>query len=278
MAIAESRYSVGQGVQQDIYKAGLEKSKLLDMQINFRQQRKSLEANLNYLLYRPGTTPVGKIADFNLPAVTLAAEQLNAAALEKRPQVKSLTQLTHKGEAAHRLAEKEFYPDFNLSFEYMFREASMNDPGEDMFSVGVTFNLPLQHERRQSMLRESVSGTSMATEELNALKSSIGFAVNDSLAQLERLQKLSELYKTGIIPQAEQSLESAVIGYRVNKIDFLTLLDSRMSLYTYELGYCHALADYMMKLAQLEAAIGADPLSVPAVQVQTPVPEQNHHH
>ena len=43
-----------------------------------------------------------------------------------------------------------------------------------------------------------------------------------------------ELYKTGIIPQAEQSLESATIGYRVNKVDFLTLLDSRMTLFNYE--------------------------------------------
>ncbi|HEY5522747.1 MAG TPA: TolC family protein, partial [Desulfuromonadaceae bacterium] len=58
VTIAESKYSVGQGVQQDIFKAGLEKSKLLDMQISLRQQRKSLEANLNYLLYRPGNTPV----------------------------------------------------------------------------------------------------------------------------------------------------------------------------------------------------------------------------
>lgn len=269
VTIAESKYSVGQGVQQDIYKAGLEKSKMLDMQITLRQQRKSLEANLNYLLYRPGSTPVGPIADFTLPKLPLSAEQLRELAAEKRPQVKSFTELINKGQASHRLAQKEFYPDFNLSFEYMFREKvateMASDPGYDMFTVGVTFNLPFQQERRRAMLAESTTETSMATEELNSLKNSISFTINDTLAQLERRWNLVELYKWGIIPQAEQSLESAVIGYRVNKVDFLTLLDGRMNLFNYERELYDSQAEYMMKLAQLEAAIGTDILSTQAL-------------
>jgi len=262
VTIAESKYSVGQGVQQDIFKAGLEKSKMLDMQITLRQQRKSLEANLNYLLYRPGTTPVGTIADFSLPHLPLSADQLNQAAYDKRPQVKSLASLANKGQAAHRLARKEFYPDFNLSFEYMFKESvateMVSDPGYNMFSVGLTFNLPFQQERRQAMLAESASETNMATEELNGLKNTIAYTINDTLAQLERRRKLVELYKGGIIPQAEQSLESAVISYRVSKVDFLTLLDGRMTLFNYERELYESQAEYMMGLARLEAAVGME--------------------
>jgi cobalt-zinc-cadmium efflux system outer membrane protein len=258
VTIAESKYSVGQGVQQDIYKAGLEKSKMLDMQITLLQQRKSLEANLNYLLYRPGNTPVNSVADFMLPQLSQSIEQLNRSALENRPQIKSLVSQADKGRASHRLAQKEFYPDFNLSFEYMFRESSMNDPGSDMFSVGVTFNLPFQQEKRRAMLAESTSETSMATEELNSLKNTISYSINDSLAQLDRRRSLVELYKGGIIPQAEQSLESAVISYRVNKVDFLTLLDGRMNLFNYERELYESQAEYMMQLARLEAAVGME--------------------
>jgi outer membrane protein TolC len=249
-------------VQQDIFKAGLEKSKMLDMQINFRQQRRSLEANLNYLLYRPANTPVGAIADFALPQLSLSAEQLNHVAVEQRPQIKSLISLASKGQASHRLAQKEFYPDFNLSFEYMFREAvsteMASDPGYDMFTVAVTFNLPFQQERRRAMLAESASETNMATAELNALRNTIAFTISDSLAQMDRRRKLVELYQGGIIPQAEQSLESAVIGYRVNKVDILTLFDGRMNLFTYERELYESQAEYMMKLALLEAAVGMD--------------------
>jgi len=98
----------------------------------------------------------------------------------------------------------------------------------------------------------------MATAELNNLKNSINFGVSDQLAQLERRRKLIELYRGGIILQAEQSLESAVINYRVNKVDFLTLLDSQMTLFSYERDLYESEAEYMMGLARLEALVGVE--------------------
>ena len=109
LTINELKYSVGQGVQQDIYKAGLEKSKMLDLQISLQQQRKSLEANLNYLLYRQGNTPIGTFEDFTLPRVSLSREQLIEIALNNRPQLKSLASLVNKAEASRSLAKKESY-------------------------------------------------------------------------------------------------------------------------------------------------------------------------
>jgi hypothetical protein len=42
----------------------------------------------------------------------------------------------------------------------------------------------------------------------------------------------------------------------VNKADFMTLLDSRMRLYRYELDYHDAVTEYEKSLAALEAATG----------------------
>ncbi len=274
LTINELKYSVGQGVQQDIYKAGLEKSKMLDMQISLQQQRKSLEANLNYLLYRQGNTPIGTFADFTLPRVSLSREQLIEIALNNRPQLKSLASLVNKAEASRSLAKKESYPDFNLSAEYMFREpittGMATDPGYNMFSVGLSFNLPIQLQKRRAMVAESTFERSMATEELNALKNSISYTINDILAQLDRRRQQVELYKGGIIPQSEQSLESALISYRVNKVDFLTLLDSRMNLFNYERELNESKAEYMMKLAQLEAVVGSEVTIIPAAAASEP--------
>lgn len=256
ITLAETRYAVGQGVQQDIHKAGLEQSKMLDLQITLQQQRKRLEANLNYLLSRPPQTPVGPIPDFDLPKPALTIQQLQELAVANRPQVKSLISQANKGQAARRLAQRESYPDFNLAFEYMFRQQSNDDPGDNMFSLGVTINLPVQRQRRQALVAESAAETSMSLEELNALKNSIGYTITDVLAQLERRQKLVELYRGGIIPQAEQALESAIISYRVNKVDFLTLLDGRVNLFNYERELYESQAEYMMRLAQLEAVVG----------------------
>ena len=258
VTLAETKYSVGQGAQQDLFKAQVERSKMLDMRITLEQQRKSLQASLNALLYRPAETPVGSIPDFDIKPLIQSSEELRNIAYENRPMLKSLNALIEKGNAVHKLADKEFYPDFNVAFEYMQRDRVREEPGDDMYSLGVTFNLPVQRARRQAMVAESSSEITMATEELNVLKNSINSGISGLLAQMERRRKLAELYKTGIIPQSEQSLESATIGYRVNKVDFLNLLDSRMTLFNYERELYDSLADYQMKRAQLEALVGKE--------------------
>jgi outer membrane protein, heavy metal efflux system len=253
ITLAETKYSVGQGAQQDIFKAQLERSKMLDMRISLEQQRKSLVIALNALLYRPATTPVGSIPDFEMGAAPPAAETLLRVAEENRPVLKGLNAQVLKGEGSYALAKKEYYPDFNVSFEYMQRQQA-----DDMYSVGVTFNLPIRKERREAMLAEATSETRMAQEELNATRNTLASGVADLLAQMERRRKLADLYRTGIVPQAQQALESSTIGYRVNKVDFLTLLDSRVTLFNYEREYFDSMADYQVKKAQLEALVGKE--------------------
>lgn len=255
--VAESRYAVGQGAQTDILKAGLEQSRMLDMQISLTQQRHSLAAGLNYLLGRAGTTPVGPVADFALPVLTVSHQDLVNAAEQHRPQLKALDSQINRARTAHRLARRENWPDVNLSAEYMFRQSAMGDPGYDMFTLGLTFNLPIQRERRAAMIAESGSESTLVAEELNSIKNSIEYTINDTLTQLERRRTLVELYQRGIIPQAEQTLESSLINYRVGKVDFTTVLDSRVSLFNYERELYESKAEYMMQLARLEAAVGA---------------------
>jgi len=256
ITLAETKYSVGQGAQQDIFKALVERSKMLEMGITLEQQRKSLQANLNSLLNRPVDTPIGRIPDFQIKPLALSAAELRAMALDSRPLLKSLNSLIGKGRAGEKLARKDAYPDFNVSFEYMQRDRFEMSDGADMYSLGVTFNLPIQRHHRHAMIAEASSEITMATEELNMTRNSIENGITDLVAQLERRRKLAELYRTGIIPQAEQSLESASIGYRVNKVDFLTLQDNRITLFNFERELYDSLADYQMKLAQLEALVG----------------------
>lgn len=258
ISLTETRYSVSQGSQTDVLKAQLSRSKLIDMQITLVQQRRTAQANLNTLMYRPAETPVGTIPDFDLTPLILSDKELREIAYANRPMIKSLTALVGKGETRLKLADKEFYPDFNVSLEYMQRDPVMGSEGNDMYSLGLAFNLPVQRARRHAAVAESNSEITMATEELNNLKNDINFGVSDILGQLDKRKKLVELYKTGIVPQAEETLESTTINYRVNKVDFLTLLDSQMTLFNYEREYYDSLADYQMKLAQLEALVGKE--------------------
>ena len=83
--------------------------------------------------------------------------------------LKNLTALVSKGESGLKLADKEFYPDFNLSLEYMQRSPAMGSEGDDMYSLGLTFNLPVQRDRRHAAVAESNAEIAMATRQCMCL-------------------------------------------------------------------------------------------------------------
>jgi outer membrane protein TolC len=252
----ESRYGVGTGMQQDVLRAQVERSRMLDMQIGLRQQRRSLQATMNRLLFRQAGTPLKTVSELEAPPVTLSAEELTAKAEKSRPQLAGLAAQVAKGKLEERLAKKEYYPDFTFSLEYMQREEAMESPGFDMYAASVSFNLPIQRQRRQAMAAEARAQSRMAMAEERDLQNTIRNGIDDLLGRLDRSAKLIELYRTGIIPQATRSFESAQIAYGNNQADLEMMLESLLTLFRYEREYYEMLADYRMSLARLEALVG----------------------
>jgi outer membrane protein, heavy metal efflux system len=82
------------------------------------------------------------------------------------------------------------------------------------------------------------------------------FMIADMGSMVQRLERRIELYRTGIVPQSRLQIDTAMSAYMVNKADFMTLLDSRMKLYRYELEYHDSLTEYEKSLAALEAVVG----------------------
>jgi outer membrane protein TolC len=252
----ETMYGVGQARQADVLRVQVERSKMEEMRLTLRQQRRSLEAGLNALLYRPTATAVPIIESVELTPATLDALELERLAEEKRPLLRAMASRIGKAKAERALADKEFYPDFTLAFEYMQKDSLMDDPGYDMYNASVSFNLPLQRERRHAMVAESDASRRMAEEELNMTRNRIRQNIADLLAQLERDRTMASLYREGIIPQSAAAVESALSAYRAGKGEFMQVLDSRMSLLSVERDYYRAVADHQMELARLEATVG----------------------
>jgi outer membrane protein, heavy metal efflux system len=133
---------------------------------------------------------------------------------------------------------------------------AMGEMDDDMYSVGLSFNLPVQRERRRAMVAEAGSEIRMGSAEINEARNTIRAGIADLLAQIEEGRQRVELYRDAIIPQAELSLESATSAYQVGRADFMTLLDSQMTLFGYEQAYHDAIAEHEMAVAQLEALVG----------------------
>ncbi|WP_305042796.1 TolC family protein [Geoalkalibacter sp.] len=256
VTLAETLYGVGSALQQDVLRAQLERSKMEDMRISLRQQRRSLEARLNTLAFRPPSQPVPIIPESALTGVILNAEDLEQLAQEHRPLLRGLQVQLDKSRVTRNLARREYYPDFTLSLEYMQREAAMGDEGYDMYSAGVSFNLPVQRQRRQAMVAEAESEGRMALQEIEMLRNDIRLGIADGLARIERNRKLAALYQDGIIPQAEVTLDAALAAYRVGQYEFMNVLESQMALFNYQREYHEAIAEHEMVLVQLEGLVG----------------------
>jgi len=258
--IAETRYAVGEGIQQDVLKAHIEISKMVDELIMLDQRRRAMEAKLIALLNRPPESTVGKPEEVTFRKFPLTVEELQKEAIEINPTLKAMKKMIEAKGKAYDLAKREYYPDFNFKFAYGQRD---NGPGpeamkrRDMLTGMMEINIPIFYKSKQDRkVAETKADISNWEAQYRAMKNEILFMVADMAAMTHQRERQYELYRTGIIPQAGLQVSSAMSSYRVGKVDFLTLLDSQMTLYRYETEYHQAITEYERIVANLEAAVG----------------------
>ena len=255
--IAETRYAVGEGIQQDVFKAHVEVSKMVDDLIMLGQRKRSMEAKLNALLNRPPETPMGEPEEVVFRKFPFTIEELQKMALEMNPTLKGMKKMIEAKEKAYALAKREYYPDFNFKFAYGQRDNSPDMKRRDMLTGMVEMNIPIFYKSKQDRKVAETKAEILATEaQYRAMQNDVLFMITDMASMIQRGERQLELYKTGIIPQASLQINSAMSAYRVNRADFMTLLDSQMTLYKYELEYHQALTEYEKNVASLGAAIG----------------------
>ena len=61
-----------------------------------------------------------------------------------------------------------------------------------------------------------------------------------------------------VLPQARLTVESALVAYQVNRVDFFTLLDNQMTVFNYEIACVSAVVNQAKALAEIEFVIGKE--------------------
>jgi len=259
--IAETKYKVGEGLQQDVLLAQVELSKLLDVEIQLVGARKDAESRLNKLLNRPtylGITLPGKVEE-TLPKLPPEAE-LHRMASNARPLLASQRERIKAARKRVDLAELDYYPDFKLGGAWGAR-SGINPANRrtraDFTTFGLSFNLPIYTSTKQDRALDQQKAN-VATEQfaLQDETEAVWSEASTALAAFIKTRDQASLFKQGIIPQASQTVDSMLAGYQVNKVDFLNLVRSQITLYNYETLYWRALTGARQSLARLEAAIG----------------------
>jgi outer membrane protein TolC len=184
--------------------------------------------------------------------------EFQKTAVETNPTLKSMKKMIEAKEKAYDLAKKEYYPDLTARFAYGQRDKAPDGTNRrDMLTGMIEVNIPIFYKSKQDRkVAEALADTGVLEAQYRAMKNEIHFMITDMASMIQRVERQLELYKTGIIPQANLQINSAMSAYRVNKADFMTLLDSQMTLYKYELEYHLALTEYEKNVANLEAVVG----------------------
>lgn len=252
--ITEARYTVGKGIQPDVFKAQVEVARLIDQLTVLDQRRQTLVAQLNSLLFRDPDSPLGEPAEIVHKDVSVSIDHLKQTALEHSPTIKAQKSKISREQHNVQLVRREFYPDFTVGFSYLNRPKI-----PEMYGISVGITLPIFLGRKQRpALAEAIAGAATEQKRLENVVTLLFFKLKDRILVATTASRLAQLYGKVIIPQSTLSFESALAGYEVGKVDFLTLLDNLVTLRTYELSYYEQVARCEKALAELEPLIGTE--------------------
>ncbi len=253
VAIANAKFRGGMGSQADVLKAQVELSLLLQHLPVLEQRRKSAEAMLNTLLDRDPALPLGMAQEPALIPLEESVDKLHRLALE-RPELKAAELDVQRNEQSHALAERQYYPDFNVAVQRF-----QNYQANDGFGAYVAMSIPFAFwtkPKYDAGVQEAAAAVAVARAQQQTMENMTRFQINDLLAKLRATDQVATLYRTTILPQAEQGLEAARVEYRTGKAGLLDLIDAQRAWRKFKLEYLTALADRQYQLAELEQVVG----------------------
>jgi outer membrane protein TolC len=128
-----------------------------------------------------------------------------------------------------------------------------------MYGVNVGVKIPFYFwQKQRPALAEATAGAAAEKQRLENITTLLFFRIKDRYLAATTAGRLVKLYGTTIIPQSSLALESAIAGYEAGKVDFLTLLDSLVTLRNYELSYYEQLSNVEKAIAALEPFVGVN--------------------
>jgi outer membrane protein TolC len=262
--VAKTKYTTGKGLQQDVLLSQLELSKLINHKIQIVALKATQIIQLNILMDITPRSPItlANKLSFNQPHL-LAEEQLYQLAIRSRPLLQKHKQLISAANSRLDLAERDYYPDFNIGVTYGDRIGQNSQPmgGDraDLFSIKLGIKIPLFASTKQSYrvkqrISEQFKSKYAYLDESNQVKADIARYITD----YRRSEQQRSLFETGILPQARQTVQSMLVGYQVSEVDFLNLVGSQVTLFNYELQFWQSVSQSNQALASIQASIGKE--------------------
>jgi len=256
----EVRYQVGQVTQQDVFKALLEQSEIMNQLTVAEQERRASEVRLNALVNRSPQVPIELPAELAVPQPSLMAPSLVEIAMTSRPELRGAEREIDKAERMYELADKDRkFPDFMVGWDYWWMptdEMVKNRYGA-MFNIMIPFS-PWTQGKHNYEVEEALTEIRVAKAKRESMRNMTVRQIGESLAKVDAFKRSVTLYKEGLLSQAELSFRAAMSAYQTGRVEFVMLLEAQRALREARMGYYRAQVSLVQNLADLERAVGKE--------------------
>ena len=254
---AENLYKVGKAPQQDVIKALLEQTDLLNRLNMAERELETTKARLNTLLNRRPGAQLGPPVELSLVPLLLSFDDLDRLAVENNPELQGMEQNVRRSEKVIELAQRnQKYPDFMLGLQYWVapdqKQKHMYTP---MVSLTIPFS-PWTKGKHDYEIEEAIAERQATKSQHEAMKNAASLAVREMFTRARAAEKSISFYQDGLLPQAQQSLEATVAAYQTGQVNFVTMLDAQRTIREARLGYYKALVEHEQSIVDIEKAVG----------------------
>jgi outer membrane protein TolC len=251
--IAEARYRLGQGSQQEVLKAQLEKTKLLNGLAHHHGLMGSQQAVLKKLLNRTSDEGVIEVDDITETPLKYTADELMSRVRTENPDVAVEQEMVRKQSLQVEIARKDRYPDFNLQYMWQHNAGDFRD----YYMLSFSARLPIYRKRKlDPELTQAVDELNRSRRDYETRVQQAYFDVRDQVISSDTASQMLKIYREGLIPQAMATFRAGLAAYQSGTQDFETLLAAFRDVLGFDEEYWKTLADRETALARIEQIAG----------------------
>ena len=251
--VAETRYSVGKALQQDVLQAQVEAASIDTEIMSHRRRISEVQALINALLNKSPDSPLPNPGSLPQPVTIPTLAELQRTALDQHPELHRLRQNIIAAQLQLGLAKKDYFPDFKFSGGYN----SLWDDPDKRWWLGVTVNIPFDFSNKRDASKQAANAEVMRHQwALSDRESYLIAELAQARARLEEIAGILGIYRERLLPLAHQSLNTALADYRAGKSAFISVIDAQRKQLQTRDSHLRMQTNYLRQLSGLERYAG----------------------
>jgi outer membrane protein TolC len=248
---ATAHYQVGQGMQQDVLQAQVNRTKIVKEITMHHQEMGQVQAHLKGLLNRDQGSPDVVTEDLIANPLRRTSDELLAVVRQNNPQIQVDASSIRTQDAQLASAKREGKPDFEVGYMYQNTDRKYRD--YYMFTFDVRFP---RRKRVNAEIAEAAEKRAESQQTLDAHLQQQLAKVKEEYVKAASDEELLKEYRDGLIPQSDAAYRATLSAYASNREQFIHVLSYFTDVLNLKLEYAQTLVDHEAALAHLESLTG----------------------